>query len=115
MAVVSLFSRTFSNRAFCLKKVKRRMFHTFGLKDILIKRLKDINISNPTPIQEKVSRMERSHGLRKVKNLAHPFSNFLRAYSLSSLVGERDLFHPKFASPLVTKLCWWQCKCIPNM
>ena len=43
------------------------MFHTFGLKDILIKRLKDINISNPTPIQEKVSRMERSHGLRKVK------------------------------------------------
>ena len=67
MAVVSLFRRTFSNRAFCFKKVKRRMFHTFRLKDILIKRLKDINISNPTPIQEKVSRMERSHGLRKVK------------------------------------------------
>ncbi|KAK2554721.1 DEAD-box ATP-dependent RNA helicase 22 [Acropora cervicornis] len=56
MAVVSLFCRTFSNRAICFKKVKRRMFHTFGLKDILIKRLKDINISNPTPIQEKALR-----------------------------------------------------------
>ncbi|XP_074616628.1 uncharacterized protein LOC141876020 isoform X2 [Acropora palmata] len=56
MAVVSVFCRTFSNRAICFKKVKRRMFHTFGLKDILIKRLKDINISNPTPIQEKALR-----------------------------------------------------------
>lgn len=61
MAVLFLFCRTFSNWTFCFKKVKKRAFHTFGMKDVLLKRLKDMNISKPTAIQEKVSRTEPSH------------------------------------------------------
>ena len=37
-----------------IKEVKNRSFHSFGLKDILLKRLKDMNIEKPTAIQEKV-------------------------------------------------------------
>ena len=41
-------------RGFYLKEIKNRLFHSFGLKDILLKRLKDMNIEKPTTIQEKV-------------------------------------------------------------
>ena len=41
-------------RGFYLKEIKNRLFHSFGLKDILLKRLKDMNIEKPTAIQEKV-------------------------------------------------------------
>lgn len=41
-------------RGFYLKDIKNRLFHSFGLKDILLKRLKDMNIEKPTAIQEKV-------------------------------------------------------------
>ena len=53
-------ARDFGNKfwicrgGFYLKKVKNRLFHSFGLKDILLKRLKDMNIEKPTVIQEKV-------------------------------------------------------------
>ena len=78
MALAFLFCRTFYNRVFCFKKVKKRVFHTFGMKDILIKRLKDINISKPTAIQKKVSRMEPARVPAKSKKyLAHLSSNCL--------------------------------------
>ena len=31
------------------------MFHSFGIKDVLLKRLRKISIEKPTAIQEKVS------------------------------------------------------------
>ena len=41
-------------RGFYLKEIKNRLFHSFGLKEILLKRLKDLKIEKPTTIQEKV-------------------------------------------------------------
>ena len=35
--------------------IKKRVFHTFGIRDVLLKRLRNMSIEKPTAIQEKVS------------------------------------------------------------
>lgn len=44
-------------RKFNFEGVKMRLFHSFGIKDALVKRLVDLRIEKPTAIQEKVSYM----------------------------------------------------------
>ena len=58
MASFSFFRKSF------VEGVKKRLFHTFGIEEVLIKRLENINILKPTAIQEKVSRVARVHVLK---------------------------------------------------
>ncbi|KAL9975841.1 hypothetical protein ACROYT_G013049 [Oculina patagonica] len=43
----------FWSRNVYFERAKKRLFHSFGIKDVLIKRLKKLRIENPTAIQEK--------------------------------------------------------------
>ena len=43
----------FTRRSFSFSK--KRAFHTFGIRDVLLKRLRNMSIEKPTAIQEKVS------------------------------------------------------------
>jgi len=45
-------------RKFNFEGAKMRLFHSFGIKDALVKRLVDLRIEKPTAIQEKVSYMK---------------------------------------------------------
>ena len=42
-------------RKFNFEGAKNRLFHSFGIKDALVKRLANLRIEKPTAIQEKVS------------------------------------------------------------
>lgn len=42
-------------RKFNFEGAKKRLFHSFGIKDTLVKRLANLRIEKPTAIQEKVS------------------------------------------------------------
>ena len=48
-------ARCFLIRTFNVERAKKRSFHSLGIKDVLVKRLADLRIEKPTPIQEKVS------------------------------------------------------------
>ena len=48
-------ARCFLVRNFNVARAKKRSFHSFGIKDVLVKRLANLRIEKPTPIQEKVS------------------------------------------------------------
>ncbi|XP_068722965.1 uncharacterized protein [Montipora capricornis] len=50
MASFSFFRKSF------VESVKKRLFHTFGIEEVLIKRLENISILKPTAIQEKALR-----------------------------------------------------------
>lgn len=45
----------FLSRNVYFERTKKRLFHSFGIKDVLLKRLKNLRIEKPTKIQEKVS------------------------------------------------------------
>ena len=59
MAAVVVNSRaTFMHplsRNVYFEEAKKRLFHSYGIKDVLLKRLKNLRIEKPTAIQEKVS------------------------------------------------------------
>ena len=47
--------RFFQRRKVYFDGISKRVFHSFGIKDILLKRLRKISIEKPTAVQEKVS------------------------------------------------------------
>ena len=49
------FRRFFPRGKYDFGGIKKRLFHSFGIKDVLLKRLKNVSIEKPTAIQEKVS------------------------------------------------------------
>ena len=66
MASFSFFRKSF------VESVKKRLFHTFGIEEFLIKRLENISILKPTAIQEKVSRVARAHVLNTAQKIELP-------------------------------------------
>lgn len=48
-------ARCFLIRKFTAERAKKRSFHSFGIKDVLVKSLANLRIEKPTAIQEKVS------------------------------------------------------------
>ena len=66
-------ARYFLIGKFNFERVKKRLFHSLGMRNALVKRLADLRIQKPTAIQEKVSKarvdMLRMHTCQAINDL----------------------------------------------